>query len=463
MKEPPKRPSAADQPTRSKSGSTPPPLPSKTPSRHDHVRVSKPARRSRSGVLVWYSTASAIIVVLIGMAVYVVLSKSPTTDQKAKDQQASSKEQSPKNTQSNESNLSEQRPAAATHDRPKSKTKDDQAQVHANAVPVAKVNPQPDEAPAVEQPVAANDLKPMADDPVPEDPIAQNFGDANREDDTEGADRLIAMAADLMQNIKSKNEKDAMAAFKQAFVTLKKASNLYPKEIRPDFYAGLLHSGIGINDPKTAEFHFRRVLDRQPGHAATMNNLALVEVRARRFAVVKNYFGLMSKLDPVPIETSQNLGRLMANSKLLELKGDDLKKFTALEAQHKGFESSVGWVYMPLNRKAQSLEEYKPFCRDGRLEDPRCIICSGQQSLVCRLCKGSGTQLQSGTMAQSVVGLYGTVTVTTPVTGQAACSGCRGRGRVDCAACQDGRDATIIRSAGDAYQRVFGNRLPDPD
>jgi len=407
--------------------------------------------------------ASVVIVVLIGLALQLVMLGNSTKDANSRDQHAKRTEQTPKDRNSNPFDSDVQQPNKTKKDRPEAKNENAQVPVRPNPDPIARAVPQPAEMQEAEQPLVADNPEMMADAPLPGDSIPR-IPDVNHPNPTsEGVDWYVDSAANLMRDITSKREKDAIAAFKQAFATLRKGSNLYPKEIRPDFYAGMLHSGIGINDLKVSEVHFRRVLERQPGHAATLNNLALVEVRARRLAVVRNYFGLMSKLDPVPIEVSQNLGRLIANSKLLELKGDDLKKMTALEAQYDHLDPRVGWVYMPLDRRAQSLEEYKPFCRDGRLEDPRCIICSGQQSIVCRLCKGSGTQLQSGTVAQTVVGLYGTVTVTTPVTGQSACRGCGGRGRIHCTACVNGRDVSISSDGTDAYQHLFGNRPPDPN
>lgn len=455
--------SSADQPTRSTSGSpTPPPLPSTNKSKLDQVQAPHQAKRARAAVLVWYSTASAVVVVLIGLALHLFLTENSTKKQPAKDQ-ASANKRSAETSAAVESDSNRVKPAKVADNGTRPKMPRDQIEIQRKPEPVAQADPQGDEAPAIEQPFVADVPKPKVDDLIPEVPINQNPLDANAADATDDVDRMIVLASDLMQNIAKKSEKDAMAAFKQAYVTLRKASNVNPKDIRPDFYAGLLHSGVGINDPKTAELHFRRVLERQPGHVATMNNLALVEIRARRMAIVKNYFGLVSKVDRKPIEFGQNLGRLLANSDLLALKGDDLKKFTALKEPSNGFASSVGWVYMPLDRKAPSLKEYKPFCRDGRLEDPRCLACSGHMSLVCRLCNGSGTQLQTGVMAQTIVGLYGTVTVTNPVSGQSACQGCGGRGRVDCRYCQNGRDATIMTETGDPYQRLFGDRLPDPN
>ena len=85
---------------------------------------------------------------------------------------------------------------------------------------------------------------------------------------------------------------------KEAIATLRRASNLYSKDIRPDFYLGLLHSGVGVGDLKMAETHFKKVLDRSPNHLATLNNLALVEVRGANSHPLEIFWLSPSRITP---------------------------------------------------------------------------------------------------------------------------------------------------------------------
>ena len=230
---------------------------------------------------------------------------------------------------------------------------------------------------------------------------------------------------------------------KEAITTLKRASNLFPKETRPDFYSGLINSGVGLNDLKAAEFHFNRVLDRLPGHLASLNNLALVEIKNRKIPAARNFFTLAAKQEPRASEIDQNLGRLLNQVRYFEIKGDDLKKMTALNTNSDQFHSKIGWMYMPFDQTERSLSEYKAFCREGKLEDTSCSRCGGKATLMCRTCSGRKTVVALGSNAETRdigVNRSNVQTIVTPTSATLMCPTCEGNGRLDCTDCVDGRD-----------------------
>lgn len=274
----------------------------------------------------------------------------------------------------------------------------------------------------------------MTDDESSEN-AKDNLTAANTDVDT-----LIATSAALM---KAMNGKGNPKSFKEAIQPLRKASNLFPKEIRPDFYLGLVHSGIGVNDPKVAEVHFQRVLERSPGHVPTLNNLALVEVKGKDLRPARNYFTLAANQKPRASEVNQNLGRLLEQAKVFNLKGEELKRITALNTESSGYRANVGWLYMPADNSEKSLTEYKSFCRNGRLEDVSCSICNGAASLPCTNCNRNGSVLLFGSFAETKNLGFGTVTVSSPTSATMTCRACGGRGRIDCPGCKDGHDPKL--------------------
>ncbi len=255
-------------------------------------------------------------------------------------------------------------------------------------------------------------------------------------------DRLIETAAAFVRSAK---EQKSVVPFKEAVKTLRKASNRYPKDLRGDFYLGLLHSGVGVNDPKVAEMHFKRVLDRTSAHLATMNNLALVSIKVDKFAQARNFLSLAVKASPGRYEVNQNLGRLAGQARLLEIKRDELKRISSVPVDLALFRADTGWTYMTLDDTPKSKDEYKDFCRNGSLEDVSCSVCSGYGSLPCGTCGRGGSVVVTGSVSGIYSTLHGSVNVTSPTAATISCRACGGRGRVDCSQCSDGRDPSLRR------------------
>lgn len=230
---------------------------------------------------------------------------------------------------------------------------------------------------------------------------------------------------------------------KEAIITLKQASGAYPKEIRADFYLGLIYSGVGLNEPKNAEIHFKRVLDREAGHVPTLNNLGLIAVNAHKYPAARNYFTQARKDESHPTEVEQNLGRMLNRAKILEIKNDQLKMIAALKPDETAYQKGVGWLYMPFDRTEKSLQEYKSFSKTSGLEDRSCCYCQGKTTVTCRTCAGRKTAVKTGVVNETRNLGYGNQHSSTPVNALVACSGCSGRGRVDCQACSGGVDPEL--------------------
>lgn len=330
------------------------------------------------------------------------------------------------------------------------------SQIEANVETELKTSADPDEsetAPDVSVASTSDEPAPLTDPASPADEKTDTKPENNPEpelslvDSTSNTgptaadlDELIQLSATMIKAIEGKA---TPKSFKDATQPLRKASNLFRKELRPDFYLGLVHSGIGINDPETARIHFRRVLDRSPGHVAAANNLALVEIKSHHFAIARACFETAAKHDPRPVQVNQNLGRLISLTRTYDLKSDELKRLATLNNQAVGYRSQTGWMYMPLDDSERSMTEYKSFCMDGKLEDTWCAKCSGAAGLRCPSCNRSGAVLVYGTANETRQFLFGSVAMQTPTTTMVKCAKCSGKGWVDCPDCVNGHDPNL--------------------
>lgn len=162
------------------------------------------------------------------------------------------------------------------------------------------------------------------------------------------ADMLISRAWEL---IRVSNYREAGKLFQQA-------SAIDQNGIRADFVLGLLNSlpRTSFNSPKLAEKHFRAVLARAPDHIAALNNLALAEVKLRKFPSALNHWRKTVELSPKTPEITQNIGRVISEASIgkLPTSRTELKKFSGLYSETivsgKGHPSDpkTGWLYMPL-------------------------------------------------------------------------------------------------------------------
>ncbi len=163
------------------------------------------------------------------------------------------------------------------------------------------------------------------------------------------ADTLIAQAGELIE----------VDNFNEARKLLERASQIDRNGIRADFILGILNStshAYAVNFPKNAIKHFRAVLTRSPDHISALNNLALAEVKLRKFRPALNHWRQAVELTPTTPEVTQNLGRLIseASKKKLPVPQTALTGFsrlyskTIVSGKGKASNLEVGWLYMPL-------------------------------------------------------------------------------------------------------------------
>ena len=302
--------------------------------------------------------------------------------------------------------------------------------------------------PSSDAEMAASDDPAPRTDAVGDDPAMSNDDVAatdlnSKEDTSANIDDLIAKGISLVQA----NQR------KQAITPLKRASNVAPKEVRADFYLGLLYLGVGAKEPKDAkeilensETHFRRVVERSPGHVAASNNLALVEIKLKKFAPVRKYLTIAAKQNPRPFEVNQNIGRFLSLTKNFEIKADELKRITSLNTEPALFRPRSGWMFMPLDQSQKTIAECRVFCPTGSLEDISCSLCNGCAKLICKKCGGRGKHLQTGVASEKRDAGFGVIVGSTvPTSNLVPCGMCGGFGRIDCGGCVDGRDPNLRR------------------
>lgn len=144
-----------------------------------------------------------------------------------------------------------------------------------------------------------------------------------------------------------------------------KASKLDPDAILADFLLGLGYALVAC-DATSANRHFAECIRRDPRHVSALNNLALSEVRLRKYTEALAHFQAALEVAPAAPEVIQNLGRLLhlAKQGLVRLPTEvqrgfsDLYAATAVSADAREFDSRVGWLYMgyyaPLGEQAVS-------------------------------------------------------------------------------------------------------------
>jgi S1-C subfamily serine protease len=131
------------------------------------------------------------------------------------------------------------------------------------------------------------------------------------------------------------------------------ASKLDPDAIKADFLLGLQNAVLSCN-PKSANKHFEECVRRDARHVSSLNNLALSEVRLRKYSEALNHWQSALKIAPAAPEVIQNLGRLLhlANIGRVRLPSAVKREFSelyaaaAVWADAKDFDSQVGWLYM---------------------------------------------------------------------------------------------------------------------
>jgi S1-C subfamily serine protease len=149
----------------------------------------------------------------------------------------------------------------------------------------------------------------------------------------------------------------------KARVKLEEASKADPWGIEADFFLGLGHALIA-RDAKKAKKHFMECTRREPKDAASLNNLALAEVRLHEYQKAIAQWRVALSVAPASVEITHNLGRLLdlAAQRRLTVPAASLKKASELHAEcatatNGTSARNAGWLYMPLCRKAVQLKQ----------------------------------------------------------------------------------------------------------
>lgn len=133
------------------------------------------------------------------------------------------------------------------------------------------------------------------------------------------------------------------------------ASRTYPDAIEADFTLGLLNA-LAAHHAPTAEKHFAVCVRRMPHHVSALNNLALAEVRQKKYGQALGHWRTALQLAPGTNEIAHNIGRVLrySGSSVIRVPKDienalsDLYvNTTALPGVAKSDEN-IGWLYMPL-------------------------------------------------------------------------------------------------------------------
>lgn len=160
------------------------------------------------------------------------------------------------------------------------------------------------------------------------------------------------------------------------------ASNINPAGIRPDFRAGVLAALFG-RDAAEAEKHFDKCVKRReslreeltPSQSAnliaSLNNLAVTEVRQRRASSALRHWEEALEIGPPSPELVQNLGRLgyLSSPEVkTKLGGRAVVTLSSVERRRWGdlyakaartitgevFDPGTGWLYIPFVRERKS-------------------------------------------------------------------------------------------------------------
>lgn len=143
------------------------------------------------------------------------------------------------------------------------------------------------------------------------------------------------------------------------------ASKANPESIRADFYLGTLYALL-YRDSVKAERHFKECVDRcerstdllvgsrRTNYVASLNNLALAEVRNGRYDLGIKHWKQALEISPQTPELVQNLGRITQLAGLRRGFSERVGKMAgdlyaaACVANNLGaFDASVGWLYIP--------------------------------------------------------------------------------------------------------------------
>jgi S1-C subfamily serine protease len=131
------------------------------------------------------------------------------------------------------------------------------------------------------------------------------------------------------------------------------------RDIRADYFLGLTYALAG-HDWSSAEKSFSQCAKRDRTHIGALNNLALTQVRQRRYGDAVGNWKAALKVAPASRQVLQNLGRFVAlagakkiapSSSCLKTASELCAKVAAGEGGERAYHANVGWLYIPYYAK----------------------------------------------------------------------------------------------------------------
>jgi S1-C subfamily serine protease len=163
----------------------------------------------------------------------------------------------------------------------------------------------------------------------------------------EEATSLIAQAYEMAK----------MLNIEEARKALQKASRIDPDSIAADFTLGLFNSITPpeMRNPPKAERHFREALRRVPGYVPALNNLALAEIRDKKYADGVRHLREAAERSPTCQEVTQNLGRFVSEARRgrihasASVLAEATRLYSHVVTDKKGSsaELRLGWLFIP--------------------------------------------------------------------------------------------------------------------
>jgi hypothetical protein len=224
-------------------------------------------------------------------------------------------------------------------------------------------------------------------------------------------------------------------------------------DLRSDFSLGLLDALV-VHDWPSAEKHFVQCARREPGHIASLNNLALVRLRtAWGKTALRTWEEVLDQGVP-PSEVVQNLGRLrhLVQAGKVPKRTKDAKLAEAVEqlyiraatAANQSAQPHMGFLFMGMKRADNRTIGWSDA---KKYEDAWCLVCLGKGQVKCP----NANCLRGTVKAPAFQG-----------GGRVTCDSCGGYAAMACKACINGKDRDVRWTPTAPMYRTIGAGVTVP-
>jgi len=216
---------------------------------------------------------------------------------------------------------------------------------------------------------------------------------------------------------------------------LKQANALAPHRLRAAFLLGLVE-WLELHNASEAQRYFRACLKRDPQHAPTLNNLALIELRQGHTRTAVNYLKRAHQAAPEMRQVIHNLQMVVFHAQAgdLALGRNDVRLLVAFlsETGADPLDRSVAWLFVDMGAAGGDASGLQAALNPTwqAWVDRICIRCNGLGYMDCPANCAEGTvATRKEVDASGFLPQRGSVAVRT------RCSKCGGRGKVSCNGC----------------------------